>query len=44
MENPIDLVNYIYYIILDIIERKIYIKKQKRKIKIVNIYNNKLSK
>lgn len=43
MENQINLIRHFYNIILDII-KKIYNKKEKRKKKIINLYNNKLRK
>ena len=42
VENQIDFVNYSYSMMLDITERDIYAKEQKRKTKIVNVYDNKL--
>lgn len=41
-ENQIDLINYPYSIVLDITKREILAKKQKRKTRIFNVYDNKL--
>lgn len=42
VENQIDLVNYPYSMVLDITKREILAKKQKRKTRIFNVYDNKL--
>lgn len=42
MENQMNLVSQLYCIVLDITKREIYAKEQKKKIKIINIYDNKL--
>lgn len=44
VENLTNLINHSYGIVLDIIKCHIYDKSQKRKTKIMNIYDNKLSK
>lgn len=42
VKNQMDLISHLYYIVLDITKEEIHIKRQQKKIKIVNIYDNKL--
>lgn len=44
VENRTDLISHLYSMVLDITEDHIYCRGQKRKTRIVNIYDNKLGK